>query len=295
MDINETRHAVGTLRSVDILTASPRVVAESFSQATALHRSLSETQAANAGLAWDCGQLHEELTGIEKKWTESIQAIREENSRLRADREKLVLVAETITKTARLYRTQLAETVQKRNATAKLYETVAQRGRGWQSVAVKRGQKVAELEHQVLVSCTAIDMLAEQLVNAESGENRKTVVGIALANLAEMYHVDTAKLARTIATLRYPTEVAKPEIKEKLAAAKTWAQVLTLITEWDKSAAPVTPAAIAPSSAEITPAAAKPAATVQEGITAVRVEQLGHQLSFEQAVGIARRLSPVQK
>jgi len=318
MDLNEIRAAASSLKSVDILTASPRVVAESFTQATTLHRKLSEMQAANPGSAWDCTQLHDDLNATEKKWTESIQAIREENIRLRADRDKLVLVADNIVKTARLYRTQLTENVQKRNATVKLYEAVCTRGRGWQSIAVKRGAKVTELEHQIQVACKGIDMLAEQLVAAENGDNRNTPLSKSMDELAEMYHVDTTKLARCIVGLKHPEASVKPEIKERLDKAKTADEVVGILNELNKAAgiapqnplqegktAPTAAAATttpapkplnesAAASAPTSPAAeaAPKAEPVQEGITAVPNEALGHQLSFEQAVSIVRRGSP---
>jgi hypothetical protein len=326
MDLHEIRTAAGSLRSVDILTASPRIVAESFTHATILHRQLSEFQAANPGSAWDCTQLHEELTAIESKWTTSIQAIREENTRLKSDRDKLVLVADNMTKIARLYRTQLVETVQKRNATVKLYEAVCARGRGWQSIAVKRGAKVQELEHQVQVACRGIDMLAEQLVATENGDNREAPLSKAIDELAEMYHVDTTKLSRRIAELKHPVDCAKPEIKERLEKCKTAEEVLGILNELDKAAGatpekpiqeskPAAPAAVAPvtipAPAAVPAAAAKPiqesaastptspateaapkAEPVIEGITAVPSEAIGHELSMEQAIQVVRRGSP---
>jgi hypothetical protein len=307
MDLNQIRSAVQALRSVDILTASSRVVAESFSQATALHRQLSEFQATAPTTSWDCTTLHEEINTIEKAWTGSIQSIREENTRLKADREKLVVVAENMAKTARLYRTQLSETVQKRNAASKLYEQVAQRGRGWQKIAVHRGQKAVDLEHQAKVACAAIDMLAEQLVKVENGDDRTTTVAMAMDALAEQYHIDTTKLARTIAELKFPQEVAKPEITEKLNKARTADEVLAVIAEMEKAAnptppvppdngapAPVQESQKSPTTSTTTPAIAAPGAAASaesQDVTVQLGEALGHQLSFEQAVSITRRLS----
>lgn len=312
MDLTEIRAAAGNLRNVNVITASPRVVAESFTQATILHRQLSEHQAANPGSAWDCTQLHEELTSIESKWTSSIQAIHEENTRLKTDHQKLVLVAESMTKIARTYRAQLVETVKKRNATATLYEAVCTRGRGWQSVAVKRGAKLNTLEHQVQVACRGIDMLAEQLVATENGDIRTTPISKSLDELAEMYHADTTKLARKVAELKYPAKCAEPQIKESLTKAKTAADVLTILNKLDEAAgvkpptAPAktgdtapAPAAAAPvtesaaskptSPAAGTAAPVVPAAPVSEGITVSLNEELGHQLSFEQAISVIRR------
>jgi hypothetical protein len=310
MDINQIRASIGSLRSVDILKANPRTVAESFTQATMLHRQVAEALAAAPNLSWDAHQLHEEISNVEKGWTESMQRTLQENIRLLSDRSKLVVIAENMTKTARLYRKQLTEVTQKRNATAQLYEAVSARGRGWQTIASRRGAKNSELEHQCQVASRAIDMLAEQVVTLEKGVPDK-VQEDALNQLAIMYHGDTTKLARENFSLKYPEDAAKPEIKEKLEKATTVEDIVKIATDLGKIQPP--PAAPAPAAAGTTPnkpvqegktapaapiqesaASASPnapAAPVQEGVSVIVGEQFGHQLSFEQAVAVTRRLS----
>jgi hypothetical protein len=303
MDINQIRNQVQSLRGVNILKLSSRAITESFTSATTLHRELAAISASNASSSWDCTALHEELNEIEKGWHGSIQQIIAENSKLATDRQKLVLVGENLAKTAKAYRTQLTETYRKHQTLTTLFETAQRRGRGWYSIAEKRGKQNESFNHQIDVSCAALEMIAEQLVNVQSGKDRNNVIGEALKNLAEKYHADTTRLARALVETKYPEAAAKPEIKKKLDEAKTADDVLRIRKEIEAPEAPVVPAApvtegkTAPVAlnegkpAEAKPSEAKPA-PITENVTAIKGDIISvGGLTMEQAVGVSRRLA----
>lgn len=291
MDINIIRQGVAALRSVAILEAAPPVVANSYAQLAILHRQLAEAQVASPNLAWDCTSLHRELDLIESQWADAIKQLKAEVAQLRDDKAKLVTIAESSVRTAKLYRAQLSETVQKRNKAVKIFEDSARRGRGWQDVATKRAAELEKVEHQVQVACEAVNILATRLVAAENSSNAASVEEHkqALKELAARYHTETTKLARRLVQLQYADKLDE-DTKRKLAEAKKAEDVLAIKRQL-----------AGPKKASVSEAGSKKAATEPTPVAEIRPttevvafqsESIsGHSLSVDQAVGMVQRMS----
>lgn len=317
MNIDTLRTQIGALKSVDMLASSQRTIADSFSAAVAIHRQISEAQAANPGISWDCTKLHEELSDIEKSWFASVQNLKESNTKLKENQEKLLLVSENLAKTGKLFRTQLSESYKRQTKLTELFEIATRRGRGWYKIAEQRNTVVEKKNHHIDVVCGALDINTQKLVNVESGKDRSNAVGQALESLAKKYHKDTTALARALVEVKFPEKSKEEVFQKKLDEAKTAEEVLEIRNEIEGkpkgSKVPVTEAAkikgkapTVKSSSEpvkITEAAkstetsdAKKAVVITEGVTVIRGDAIGFSgLGLDQAVGIAQRLSRSSK
>ena len=231
MNMTQVRESLPSLRSFVPSKATPAQIAEGFARITECHRALS-AEAANAQNAWDCSRLHEELNGITSDWTKQLDAPKEEVARLTESNKRLVTLTETAVKTVKQYRGQLTETNKKNHNMRKMLEALVGKVRGWKTVCETREGKAAKLQAQVDLCTEALDIMAAKY-KALAASNKKlvesyTVATEALDLFTEQYHSDTAKLAKSVISLKNPDAVKDAKISEALVSAKTLKQVIAV-------------------------------------------------------------------
>src|SRR5574343_1427005 len=144
MDLKQIREQLSALRGVDV--KSPQRFAESMSRLDDLHRAVASYVSENAKAAWDGQKLHDEISTLEKTFSETAQAPQLVATKLREDSAKLLKVTAAVAKTAETYKAKLGEALKKHNSNVELIEELTKRGRGWKARAEMLEAKLNKLE-----------------------------------------------------------------------------------------------------------------------------------------------------
>jgi hypothetical protein len=158
--------------------------------------------------SWDAKKLHGEITGLEGKVMEMAQAPATKAVELQEQNTKLLKVTRLVAEKAVHFRKKLGESYQRNNKIRTLSGKLLERGRQWQEKATKLQEGSTDLDFQLDVVSTTLDMLVEQ------------------------YNTDISKLAKKLIIVKFgETLKGQPEIQKKLDEAKTPKAVYAIYEE----------------------------------------------------------------
>lgn len=200
MDINTIREQLGALSALVEKKLSAPQIAESFNKCQQLHRDVSAWGAEDGSRSWDATKLHEEIAGIEAALQRRHDAPATELTQLKEQQTKLLKLTKLVTEKAATFKKRLGENMAR---TASIKETAINaigRGRDWRKRAIGLQSQVEELDLQLDVVSTTLDMLAEQY-NAD-------VVKLSRAKIQTDYKDKlTPELSEALKTATHPDEV----------------------------------------------------------------------------------------
>jgi hypothetical protein len=195
MDIKDIRNRIGALRAESV-PSNPHRFAQAMNEMAELHQEIANFVAEDGKRSWQGQQLHNDLSAIESRWTESVQAPARKASKLTEDYTKVLRVTKAIGETAVGLKKKLGEVLQQRAEAAQLVEELTERGQGWVQLAERRKGLVEELEYKLNVACETLDIVAET------------------------YWADTTDLGRRLLTLEFAEQCQTPEVAKALKEAK---------------------------------------------------------------------------
>lgn len=197
MDITDIKSRLESLRALASSKPDMKAVSEAVQGLDQLHRA-TETwlHEDTASRSWDARKLHDDISGVETKLTQIQAAPLAEAQQLREQNTKVLKVARAITEKCVSYRKKLSESARRVNNIKSISEKLLSRGRMWYKEARKLRESNADLDFQLDVVSTTLDMLKER------------------------YDADVTKLSRKLMEYRFGNAIT-PEIKERITAAAT--------------------------------------------------------------------------
>jgi len=208
MTINEIKARIGAVRGTQV-PKDPARFAEGLNEMGQLHQEIANCVAEDAKRGWQGQQLHEEVTRIEKTWSESVLAPSKAAVKLTENYQKVLRVTKVLGEAAINIRKKLSEAMAQNAEAATLIEELTERGQAWVAIADKRKGQVAELEHKLEVSCEALDILKQR------------------------YFEDMAEMGRHNLTLEFAEKAQAPEIQKLLKEAKKPADIIAIREKLD--------------------------------------------------------------
>lgn len=200
--LNELKSKVQGLRAMDVSKLDPSGFAEGMGLMESVHQDIANYAAEDTKRSWDAQKMHEEVKAVAQQWVEAAMAPAKKAAKLQEDRDKLLQVVGTVTRTAMTYKEKLTEAMKGVDKQSKLIESLTQRGqtlltrgRGWMRVAESRKQNADTLTEHFDTACDTADIVASQ------------------------YHADTTELGRRIIELEFAEAAQTPEIKKALQEA----------------------------------------------------------------------------
>lgn len=215
MKIEEIRARLDALKNAATGNLGTTQLSESVSTAGQLHRDISVWGAEDASRAWDAQKLHGEVASVEEKLNQIHAAPVNEAKALKEKNGKILQLAKLVTEKAVTFKQKFAQ-LSEQNGKLKTTATEAiTRGRKWKQRAESIQEKAKDLDLQLDVVSTSLDMLVPQ------------------------YNADVVKLSRKLITLEHGDKLTEDQ-KKGLKEAKHPNQVYSILEAIKKLAKPVT-------------------------------------------------------
>lgn len=219
MDMTDIKSRLESLKALASSKPAPQAVSEAMQGLDQLHRS-TETwlHEDTASRSWDARKLHNEISEVEKTLQQIQAAPLAEAQQLREQNTKLMKVTRAITERCVSYRKRLGESTRRVENIRGISQKLLNRGRTWMKEARKLRESNSDLDFQLDVVSTTLDMLKER------------------------YDEDVTKLARKLMEHKFGDSIT-PELKEQLKAAGTPDEVYAILEKLNKAKAEKKPAA----------------------------------------------------
>ena len=212
MTINEIKSRIGAVRGTSV-PKDPARFAEGLNEMGQLHQEIANFVAEDAKRGWQGQQLHDELSRVEKAWSESVLAPSKAAVKLTENYSKVLKVTKILGEAAIGIRKKLSEALAQNAEAAQLIEELTERGQAWVAIADKRKGTVAELEHKLEVACEALDIIKQR------------------------YHEDMTDMGRHVITLEFAEKAQSPDIQKMLKEAKKPADIIAIREKLDPEGA----------------------------------------------------------
>jgi hypothetical protein len=211
MDANTIRQSMQSLVGQGVSSLTPQRYAEGMEQMERLHRDIEAWSAQEPAVRnWDAKRLHEELSGIQTKWTSAIEEPTMRVTRLTEEKQKILSVTEKIIHTGVALKTKLKEALDTNAKLMSIGERNLTRGRSWKKFAEGLQSKQALLSEKYDVATTALEILAKRH-KSSINENNTSIVRLGRRVLqlefAERVKTD-AIFARKLKEARTPEALA---------------------------------------------------------------------------------------
>ncbi len=177
-----------------------------------LHQDIANFVAEDGKRSWTGQQLHEDLRGLERRWSESAIAPTKQASRLTESYKKALRVTKALGETAVKFKRRLSEALRQNGEAGTLIEELTQRGQAWVALADKRKDQIAELNHQLNTSCEALEIMAGRY------HEDTTTLGKRLIILEFKEKAETEDIQKMLKEAKHPNDILK--IREKLEPPK---------------------------------------------------------------------------
>lgn len=212
MTINEIKSRIGAVKGTSV-PKDPARFAEGLNEMAQLHQEIANFVAEDAKRSWQGQQLHDELTRVEKAWSESVLAPAKAATKLTENYSKVLKVTKVLGEAAIGIRKKLSEAIAQNAEAAQLIEELTERGQAWVAIADKRKTQLAELEHKLEVACEALDIIKKR------------------------YHEDMTEMGRHVITLEFAEKAQTPEIQKALKEATKPKDIIAIREKLDPKAA----------------------------------------------------------
>ena len=212
MDINEIKSRIGAVKGTPV-PKEPARFAEGLNEMAAIHQEIANFVAEDAKRGWQGQKLHEEVSRIEKAWSETVLAPGKAAVKLNENYSKVLKVTKILGEAAIGIRKKLSEALAQNAEAAQLIEELTERGQAWVAIADKRKEQVADLNHKLEVSCEALDIIKTR------------------------YHEDMTEMGRHVITLEFAEKAQTPEIQKLLKEAKTPKDIIAIREKLDPEGA----------------------------------------------------------
>jgi hypothetical protein len=194
MTINEIKSRIGAVRGTSV-PKDPARFAEGLNEMGNIHQEIENFIAEDTKRGWQGKQLHEEVSRIEKAWSEAAQAPSKTAAKLTENYSKVLKVTKVLGEAAIGIRRKLSEALAQNAEAAQLIEELTERGQAWVALADKRKDQVGDLNHKLEVACEALDIIKKR------------------------YHEDMVEMGRHVITLEFAEKAQVPEIQKLLKEA----------------------------------------------------------------------------
>ena len=211
MTINEIKSRIGAVAGTSV-PKDPARFAEGLNEMAQLHQSIAEAVAVEPKASWQGQQLHDQLSRIEKTWSESVLAPAKAATKLTENYTKVLKVTKVLGEAAIGIRKKLSEAIAQNAEAAQLIEELTERGQAWVAIADKRKTQLAELEHKLEVACEALDIIKKR------------------------YHEDMTEMGRHVITLEFAEKAQTPEIQKALKEATKPKDIIAIREKLDPKA-----------------------------------------------------------
>lgn len=218
MTINEIKSRIGAVRGTGV-PKDPARFAEGMNEMAAIHQEIANFVAEDAKRGWQGQQLHEEVSRIERTWSETAQAPAKTATKLTESYTKVLKVTKALGEAALGIRKRLSEALSQNAEAAKLVEELTERGQAWVALADKRKDTIAALEHKLEVACEALDIIKTR------------------------YNEDMTEMGRHVITLEFKEKAQTPEIQKALKEATKPKDIIAIREQLDPEAAKAAKAA----------------------------------------------------
>jgi hypothetical protein len=210
MTHNEIKARIGQVRGIAI-PKDPARFAEGMNEIAQLHEEVANFVAEDNKRSWRGMQLHEELSRIEKTWSESALAPSRTATRLNENYTKVLRVTKVLGEAAVKIRKKLSETLSQQAEAAQLVEELTERGQAWVAVADKRKTQLTDLNHKLDVACEALDIMRDRY-NEDMTEMGRRVITLEFGEKAKPFEkaLQDAQLPADIIAIREQLEGKKP-------------------------------------------------------------------------------------
>lgn len=163
MDATVIRQSMQSLVGLDVNSLTPQRYAEGMERMERIHRDIEAWSAQEPAVRnWDAKRLHEELSGIQTKWTSAIEQPSTQVTRLTAEKQKILSVTEKIINTGVALKTKLKEALDTNAKLMTINQSNLTRGRSWKKFAEGLQSKQALLNEKYDVATTALEILAKR-------------------------------------------------------------------------------------------------------------------------------------
>ncbi len=212
MTINEIKARIGQVRGVAV-PKDPARFAEGLNEMASLHQEIANFVAEDAKRGWQGTQLHDEVSRIERTWSESALAPSKAATKLNENYTKVLKVTKLLGEAAVGIRKKLSEALSQNAEAAQLIEELTERGQAWVAVADKRKATIEDLQHKLEVSCEALDIIRDRY-NEDMTDMGRRVITLEFAEKAQTEAIQKklkeAKLPKDIIAIREELEGKKP-------------------------------------------------------------------------------------
>jgi len=280
---------IASMESINPTQLDAGRYATSIAELGALHENVAAFAAEDPKRSWEAQQLHSRISTVETKMATAFTKPAADLKRVSETQGKLTRVLKSVVETGLKYKSKLAESRANAVKTKRLVEDVANRGRGWKTLAEKQEVKLRLIEKRYGIALEMLD------------------------KLAETYKNDNTALGRRVIELEFPEQVKDPKIAEALSKAVKPKDVAAVresiekktkpVTESQETPAPAAEGTPAPaaegtpaptSAAEGTPAAAEGTPAPVSESSVIVIESRGKPGSISESIALAKRLSVAQ-
>lgn len=213
MTIQEIRSRIGQVRGIAV-PKDPARFAEGLNEMAQIHQEIANYVAEDQKRGWEGTKLHDELSRIEKAWSESALAPSKAATKLNESYTKVLRVTKVLGEAAVNIRKKLSEALSQNAEAAQLIEELTERGQAWVAVADKRKATIEDLEHKLSVACEALDIIRDRY-NEDMTDMGRRVITLEFAEKAQTESIQKAlkeaKLPKDIIAIR---EQLDPKSKE---------------------------------------------------------------------------------
>lgn len=207
MDKNTIRSSINAWATRKPPT-EPARFSEGLAQMGQLHQDIANYVAEDNKRGWEGQKLHDEVSRIERVWSESATAPTKQAAKLTESYKKALRVTKVLGETALSFKKQLVEAKKIATEAAALVEELTSRGQKWVQIAATRKTKLQEMEFKVQTSCEALEIMAAR------------------------YHEDVTDLGRHVIQLEFREKIT-PEITKQLKEAKKPKDIVTIREQLD--------------------------------------------------------------
>lgn len=268
MDIKTIRESVSALRNIDVSKLTPGRLAEGLTQMQNLHRETAGIVAQDAKMSYDGRVVDQDISDLEKAWTESAQAPAATVTKLQEQQTRTIKVLKAVCETGIKYRTKLTETIKTLTSKEKVLTEVGKRGNNWRLRALTSESKSKIREGHLSLAYASLDEFARR------------------------YHEDTTKLAKHALMLEHKAKIeADAGLLKRVNEANRVETLISIKEEITGVKAPLTetaPKTVPSPSSAPAPSATKVPAPAQG---TVRVESFVRPFSVSQLTECTARLS----
>ena len=212
MTINEIKSRIGAVKGAQV-PKEPARFAEGLNEMATIHQEIANFVAEDAKRGWQGQQLHEEVSRIERAWSETVLAPGKAAVKLNENYTKVLKVTKVLGEAAIGIRKKLSETLAQNAEAAQLVEELTERGQAWVAIADKRKEQIADLNHKLEVACEALDIIKAR------------------------YHEDMTEMGRHVITLEFAEKAQTPEIQKLLKEAKVPKDIIAIREKLDPEGA----------------------------------------------------------